>query len=409
MPNESSCPGCHVVSISTSQPVWLARPVYGLAAPLIILVTLVTNTLVVVVLSHRHLRTPTNHILLSMAVTELMTGLSSCPWFLYYYTFGGYRTDETEGLNEFWCRFHPYFAVHLPTIFHTAAIWLTVFLAIQRYVYVCLPSLAVKHCTPKRTWHIIILIVFLAMVTEIPIMLSERNELETEEDQTRKICYSKYVYKSIPLDTFKAVVLCGRALFVHIVPCLLLILFTGCLFRTINEADRKRSVHAISLKKPAKTSCVSSNRLMAATTRMLLVVIAIFLLIEIPVALIFVFHFLVVYYRVITAADYNIVNTLLIMRNFLIILTYPLNFAIYFGMSSSFKLQFRQMFTRKVLYVASPNTGPGWRPRFSVQLIDIHKIRRPSQFLFPRKSVNESGQPLNNNHLDIPTNLDAFL
>lgn len=57
-----------------SQPPWLARPVYGVAAPIIILVTLITNTFVVVVLSNKNLRTPTNHILLSMAITELMTG-----------------------------------------------------------------------------------------------------------------------------------------------------------------------------------------------------------------------------------------------------------------------------------------------------------------------------------------------
>ncbi|KAK6033256.1 hypothetical protein OSTOST_00554, partial [Ostertagia ostertagi] len=118
---------------------------------------------------------------------------------------------------------------------------------------------------------------------------------------------------------------------------------------------------------------------MHATTRMLLVVIAIFLLIEIPVALIFIMHLLVVFYRLLDMSDYKTVNNLLIVRNFLIILTYPLNFAIYFGMSSSFKLQFRQLFSRQVLYVASPAEGAGWRPRFSVQLIDIHKLRRPSR------------------------------
>ncbi|VDO29628.1 unnamed protein product [Haemonchus placei] len=310
----------HVVIISQSQPPWLARPLYGLAAPAIILVTLVTNSFVVVVLSNKNLRTPTNYILLSMAITELMTGLSSCPWFLYYYTFGGLYVDQEYGLPDFWCKTHPYFAVHLPTIFHTAAIWLTVYLAIQRYIYV------------------------------------------------------------IGVDSWKALILCLRALLVHILPCVLLIIFTTCLFKTVNEADRKRSIHQMpSRKVQGSSGCLSSNRLMHATTRMLLVVIAIFLLIEIPVALIFIMHLLAVFYRLLDMSDYKTVNNLLIIRNFLIILTYPLNFAIYFGMSSSFKLQFRQLFSRQVLYVASPAEGAGWRPRFSVQLIDIHKLRRPSR------------------------------
>uniref|UniRef100_A0A1I7WGR9 G_PROTEIN_RECEP_F1_2 domain-containing protein n=1 Tax=Heterorhabditis bacteriophora TaxID=37862 RepID=A0A1I7WGR9_HETBA len=343
-----------------SQPQWLAKPLYGLAAPIIILITLVTNSFVVVVLSNKNLRTPTNHILLSMAITELMTGkeqegnfnvyiyvglhillsanilevkyfsgLSSCPWFLYYYTFDGLYVDHEEGLPDFWCKAHPYFAVHLPTmsvininfcslyLFHTAAIWLTVYLAIQRYIYVCLPSLVVRFCCPKRTKHIIIYICIVAFVSCV-----------LQQSQV------------IGVDSWKAGLLCTRALFVHILPCALLIIFTACLFKTVNEADRKRSVHQmLSRKQTIGSRCLSSNRRMHATTRMLVVVIGIFLLIEIPVALIFILHLLVVFYGLLDMSDYETINNLLIIRNFLIILTYPLNFAIYFGMSSSFKLQ----------------------------------------------------------------------
>uniref|UniRef100_A0A0M3HP80 G-protein coupled receptors family 1 profile domain-containing protein n=1 Tax=Ascaris lumbricoides TaxID=6252 RepID=A0A0M3HP80_ASCLU len=117
---------------------------------------------------------------------------------------------------------------------------------------------------------------------------------------------------------------------------------------------------------------------------MLIVVIAIFLLIEIPVALIFLLHFVVVVYGLMPLSMYQPINNLIIIRytfnfrNFLIILTYPLNFAIYFGMSSSFQLQFRQLFTKKILYVAAPQSQTSRPPRFSVQLIDIHRIRSPS-------------------------------
>lgn len=53
---------------------------------------------------------------------------------------------------------------------------------------------------------------------------------------------------------------------------------------------------------------------MHATTKMLLVVIAIFLLIEIPVALIFLMHFLVVVYRLLQMSDYTAINNLIIIR-----------------------------------------------------------------------------------------------
>ncbi|KHN74794.1 Substance-P receptor [Toxocara canis] len=182
---------CHVLNLSSSQPPWLARPIYGLAAPIIILVTLITNSLVIVVLSHRNLRTPTNHILLAMAIAELMTGLSSCPWFIYYYTLGGFLIDQHEGLNPFWCRFHSYFAVHFPTIFHTTAIWLTVFLAIQRYVYVCVPSMVCKYCNPARTRQMIVVIALAALMNEMPIMLFE-SSVSVQLSQQSRLCIRLY-------------------------------------------------------------------------------------------------------------------------------------------------------------------------------------------------------------------------
>ncbi|EYB99834.1 hypothetical protein Y032_0119g794 [Ancylostoma ceylanicum] len=411
LPRSASSRLVHIVNISQSQPPWLARPLYGLAAPAIILVTLVTNSFIVVVLSNKNLRTPTNHILLSMAITELMTGLSSCPWFLYYYTFGGLYHDQEYGLPDFWCKTHPYFAVHFPTIFHTAAIWLTVYLAIQRYIYVCLPSLVVRFCTPKKTRHIIIYICICAFVSELPVMLTEYS-VSLPLSNTTRSCFHKNVDiidSVVGVDSWKAMLLCLRALFVHILPCALLIIFTTCLFKTVNEADRKRSINQMPCRKVQSTSgCLSSNRLMHATTRMLLVVIAIFLLIEIPVALIFIMHLLVVFYRLLDMSDYKTVNNLLIIRNFLIILTYPLNFAIYFGMSSSFKLQFRQLFSRQVLYITSPADGAGWRPRFSVQLIDIHKLRRPSRLM--RKMTQSYGQKrMSATALDAAAMTDEYL
>lgn len=46
--------------------------------------------------------------------------------------------------------------------FHTAVIWLSVFLAIQRYIYVCSPSSIHRFCTPKITKVAILLITFVS-------------------------------------------------------------------------------------------------------------------------------------------------------------------------------------------------------------------------------------------------------
>lgn len=128
---------CRAIIIEAMVPLDWALPLYGYIMPLIVAVTLATNSFIVLVLSHRSLRTPTNYVLLGMAVTELLTGLTCLPWLLYYYTLEGYKTDRESGLPAFWCVSFPYMASVLPSMFHMAAIWSTVYLAVQRYIYIC--------------------------------------------------------------------------------------------------------------------------------------------------------------------------------------------------------------------------------------------------------------------------------
>lgn len=66
-----------------------AIPLYGYVMPVIVMLTLATNSFIVIVLSHKYLRTPTNYVLLAMAVSELLTGLCVMPWFMYYFTLSG--------------------------------------------------------------------------------------------------------------------------------------------------------------------------------------------------------------------------------------------------------------------------------------------------------------------------------
>uniref|UniRef100_A0A914YZG0 G-protein coupled receptors family 1 profile domain-containing protein n=1 Tax=Panagrolaimus superbus TaxID=310955 RepID=A0A914YZG0_9BILA len=149
--NLSSTDPSHIINISAIAPLEYALPLYGFIMPLLVTITTITNSFIIVVLSQKHLRTPTNFVLLSMALTDLLTGLTSVPWFLHYYTLKGYLIDEQEGMSEFWCRTHPILSHILPTVWHTAGIYLTVFLAVQRYIYVCVPSSVHRVCTPKTT------------------------------------------------------------------------------------------------------------------------------------------------------------------------------------------------------------------------------------------------------------------
>jgi hypothetical protein len=69
----------------------LSVTVNGFVMPVAVAATVVTNALVCVVLLRKSMRTPTNILLVAMAVSDMMTGLSTMPAYIRFYTFGGYR------------------------------------------------------------------------------------------------------------------------------------------------------------------------------------------------------------------------------------------------------------------------------------------------------------------------------
>lgn len=64
--------------------------IYRYIAPFLLATTTIANTLIVVVLSRRHMRTPTNVVLMAMALCDMFTMLFPAPWLFYMYTFGNH-------------------------------------------------------------------------------------------------------------------------------------------------------------------------------------------------------------------------------------------------------------------------------------------------------------------------------
>lgn len=140
----------------------------GIIAPFFILITLVANSAIVVVLSKKNMQTPTNTVLLGwyqnaqthfnyvqistktfsflfifviffsfcnnikrvgMAICDFVTILFPAPGLIYMYTLRNH--SRPLGPVSF-CYIFYFFNETLPSLFHTASIWLTVALAFQR-------------------------------------------------------------------------------------------------------------------------------------------------------------------------------------------------------------------------------------------------------------------------------------
>ncbi|KAI5636213.1 hypothetical protein NE865_11052 [Phthorimaea operculella] len=78
------------INVTCEFPINYAEPMYGYIAPFLLATTIVANTLIVVVLSRRHMRTPTNAVLMAMALCDMFTMLFPAPWLFYMYTFGNH-------------------------------------------------------------------------------------------------------------------------------------------------------------------------------------------------------------------------------------------------------------------------------------------------------------------------------
>lgn len=243
---ENGYKNCDVINTSLTDPVWLAKPIYGYAVPIVTLISLLTNSMAILILTNKTLRTPTNHILLTMATSELCTAFSSMPWVFYYYTFGGYKNDLKYGMPPFWCKYHPHIWKTIPTLFHTNAIWLTVYLAVQRYFYVCLSYKAHIYFTLRKTKIIVWLIFLASVISVMPSVFTEEN-ISYEFRPGRYFClkvYSDFV-EMMGIGNFMILSISTRVILVHVMPCIIIIIFTAKLFWTINKQKKKKKcLHA---------------------------------------------------------------------------------------------------------------------------------------------------------------------
>jgi len=146
------------------------QTVCGFVHPVVVTATMITNCLVCAVLLRPSMRSPTSTLLVAMAFSDTLTGLLPTPCYLVFYGFGLYA----DWVPFNWCLPYVYFTEHLPTVFHTASVWLTVTLAAQRYIHVCHPGIGKRVCTIPNMLRAIAVVYALAVLIHLPRLLDTR-------------------------------------------------------------------------------------------------------------------------------------------------------------------------------------------------------------------------------------------
>lgn len=322
-------------------PLKYSVPINGYIAPVLVIITLITNTLVLAVLLKKHMRSPTNVLLAGMALSDTLTGVIPFPVFIHFFSLGYYK----DFVPYEWC--HPYKFLYetIPTIFHTASIWLTVGLAAQRYIYIC-------HSLQARTWCTIPNVIRGTLICYVVAIISQLTKF-------LDFRYLPFVTRSC-VDPNKTIIGCMerprewvlnnmmvyhniyfwfRIIFIHLVPCTSLVVLNGLLISAMRKAQVRRMLLLKQNKKSESRKLKESN----CTTLMLVAVVGLFLLVEFPLGIIMTLYVTDNTFDLIlfTEEVYAIMTS---FSNFFILLSYPLNFFIYCGMSRQFRETFKRLF-----------------------------------------------------------------
>lgn len=142
-------------------------------------------------------------------------------------------------------------------------------------------------------------------------------------NETTTACHisiADWVYNYVGANLYFSSYYLFRIMFVHLVPCVSLVTLNILLFKAMKQAqDRRKILFRENRKKECK-----KLRDANCTTLMLIVVVTVFLIVEIPLAVISALH--IISSAIFEFLDYRVANLFILFANFLLMVSYPINF-----------------------------------------------------------------------------------
>ncbi|TNN13016.1 Sex peptide receptor [Schistosoma japonicum] len=161
--------------------------------PFVIFFTIITNCLISIVLTYPTMRNSTNIILLGIAICDLLTVLLPLPVYLCFLTSNLFIEHLTvlKGYSVF------YLTTILPTVCHTSSIWLTVLLALQRFIYVQYPLKANHICLCQ--WRSVQILISLTVIAGLLLQLPHM--IVTHFVNSLEYCFTSFITSNITSTT----------------------------------------------------------------------------------------------------------------------------------------------------------------------------------------------------------------
>ena len=320
-----------------------ARFITGLVFyPIICVFGLTGNVLSIIVMSQKQMRSSTNTYLFALAISDCIKLFCD---FLYFMVILLFQINPLTG-NRAYGFLYPY--AHY--IFNTSlciSAWLTVSVAIERYIYVCHPTKVKHHCNINRARTISFSVFIVMSVLAIPYAMRYKT-VQKVNNSTGVIEYNVEVSELWQNKFFTSTYTWIQNLMRSIIPLVILIILNACILYGLRRCRLLRS------KSPKK------HRI----TTMLIIVILVFLICITPDTIMSTFFGLGYSEENYLARGIREITDLLLLINA------ATNFIIYCIFNTIFWCQFRRIFC----YHCSSRTGIEDNTRH-VSMLGVKSVR----------------------------------
>ncbi|KAL1140966.1 hypothetical protein AAG570_000892 [Ranatra chinensis] len=321
------------------------RQVHGYVSLIVCLFGSVANLLNIAVLTRREMSSPTNTILTGMAVADLLVMLEYIPFSLRLYLL---VMTKREKFSYGWAVF-VLFHSNFTQVCHTVSIWLTVTLAVWRYIAVAYPQRNREWCGMRRTVLAIAGGYLVCPVLCIPLYLAfnvqpQYRLLDENDEYVSNKSLQAY---NITLYTVNFWV---YSVVIKIIPCVALTVLSSILICALIDTKRRREALTSGGRKTPRNA--EKERQTDRTTRMLLAVLALFLITEFPQGILGLLTALLG--RGFFISCYQKLGDVM---DVMALINSAINFMIYCAMSRQFRTTFSLLFRPRWLPVAQAENG----------------------------------------------------
>ncbi|ELT99172.1 hypothetical protein CAPTEDRAFT_142791 [Capitella teleta] len=307
----------------------------------------IANLVNIVVLTRKNMQSSTNLILTWLAVADLLTMASYLPVSIHFYIMRDPQLEFPSTRSIGWIGLM-LFHINFTVVCHTIAIWLTIILAIFRYLYICYPIQGASLCSMLRAKIAILCVYLCTAVVCIPNYLLNAVKHDTSRctnNVTTPAC-SHYEFKNSKLaepflNNFNYWIQAGL---IKLIPCALLTILTILLIFAMHAANKRRMALKSQGKKDESDRAREHNR----TTAMLLAIVALFLLTELPQGVLTLCSiFIETFFDDVYWPLGDLLDIMALLNN-------SINFVLYCTMSRQFRDTFKNVFC------SCCESRPGW-------------------------------------------------